>query len=266
MDADLRFVSLVPAQLSRLIDAFDGVPGSALDGAPGGGVGLLEAVRRFDRILIGGQAAPPHLIERSLELGLNVTRTYGSSETSGGCVYDGVPIGNAAARISSGQIELSGSMLAEGYLEDPAGTDPVSAGQAFTTEAGVRWYRTGDSGELIDGLLRVTGRLDSVIVSGGVKVSLAAVEDIVRGLSGLADAVVVAQKDGRWGEVPVVVATSPTALTPLREAVSAKLGKPAAPASVVVVEAIPQLASGKPDRIALAAMVATLVANRADRI
>ncbi len=238
MEAKLRFVSLVPAQLARLIDALDE------------GTALLEVVRRFDRILLGGQAAPAPLLERCLELGLNVTRTYGSTETSGGCVYDGVPIGNAAVRVVDGQIELSGSMLAEGYLGDP-----VATARAFIVDAERRWYRTGDTGEVDKGVLSVGGRLDGVIVSGGVKVSLTAVETVVRGIPGLADSVVVARHDDRWGEVPVVVTTTAVPLGTVRDAVAASLGKPAAPASVVVVAQIPRLATGKADRIAVRALI-----------
>lgn len=233
-----RYTSLVPAQLARLLDSTDD---------PDAG-DALEVLRRFDRILLGGQAAPPGLLAQALELGLNVTRTYGSSETSGGCVYDGVPIGTMAMRIVEGGIELAGPVLAEGYLGDEART-----ARAFHTEAGTRWYRTGDTGEIADGVLRVTGRLDDTIVSGGVKVALGAVERAVRSLPGLADAVVIRRADERWGEVPVVVTTASVPLEAVRAAVEAELGPAARPAALVVVDAIPLLESGKPDRARLAA-------------
>jgi len=235
MDHAQRYTSLVPAQLARLIDA---------DGA-------LAALRRFDRILVGGQATPVALIARSLELGLNVTRTYGSSETSGGCVYDGVPIGTTEARIVDGQIELSGPVLAEGYLGDPARTDA-----AFHTDRARRWYRTGDAGEIVDGVLRVVGRLDDVIISGGLKVSLGALERVVREVEGLGDAVVVSELSEQWGEVPVLVATVDYPLAELKPLVVEKLGRAAVPARIVVVERLPVLASGKPDRVAIRAAIA----------
>lgn len=221
-----RFTSLVPAQLQRLVSADS----------------TLEAVRRFDRILLGGQAAPVKLLAEALELGLNVSTTYGSSETSGGCVWDGIPIGDTAVRIQDGRVELSGSVLAEGYLDDPERT-----AEAFRDG----WYRTDDTGHLVDGVLSITGRADDVIVSGGVKVSLAAVELAVRGVPGLQDAVVVGAPHERWGEAPVVVATAEVPLGVLREA-TAGLGDGAAPARVVVVASIPMLATGKPDRLAAA--------------
>jgi len=235
MDHAQRYTSLVPAQLARLID----------DDA------ALGALRRFDRILVGGQATPVSLVARALELGLNVTRTYGSSETSGGCVYDGVPIGATEVRVVDGQIEIAGPVLAEGYLGDRERTDA-----AFRTDHATRWYRTGDSGELRDGVLHVVGRLDDVIVSGGLKVSLGALERLVREIDGLGDVVVVSEASEQWGEVPVLVATVDVTLEALKPAIVAALGRAAVPSRIVVLESLPLLASGKPDRLAIRARIA----------
>ncbi|MEO8908234.1 MAG: AMP-binding protein [Microbacteriaceae bacterium] len=242
LTGDERYVSLVPVQLARLVDA-------AADDAR-----LLGRLRRFDGILVGGQALRPALRERALELGLNVIRTYGSSETGGGCVYNGMPIGTTRARASDGLIELSGPVLAEGYLGDPARTDA-----AFHLERGIRWYRTGDLGSVdADGRVTVYGRADNVIISGGEKVLLDAVERRVREKPGFDGAVVVAADSAQWGQVPVVIveraggSDSSLSLAALRDHVTAALGRAAAPARVLTIERMPQLASGKPDRVALA--------------
>lgn len=227
----MRFTSLVPAQLSALI---------ATDAA-------LEALRSFSRILVGGQSTPQGLLAQALELGLNVTRSYGSSETSGGCVYDGIPFPDVTMRIVDGEVELGGPTLAEGYLGDEELT-----GRHFYTEGRARWYRTSDAGSITDGILLVTGRLDDVIISGGVKVSLGAIERVVTSLPGLLHAVVVARSHERWGEVPVVVSTVSVPLEDIRTIVGGVLGAEARPAELVVVESIPLLPSGKPDRKALA--------------
>ena len=163
--ARARFTSLVPVQLARLVQA-------AADDAA-----VADALRSFDRILLGGQAAPAGLVERAAALGAVVHRTYGSSETAGGCVYDGMPLPGVGVRIVDGEVQLSGAMLASGYLDDPERT-----AVAFTTDAdGTRWYRTGDLGELApDGRLRISGRADDVVISGGVKVALGEVERAVR--------------------------------------------------------------------------------------
>ena len=242
----LRFTSLVPAQLLRLLES----------------EAATDALRRFDRVLVGGQATPPSLVERSRELGIRLTRTYGSSETSGGCVYDGAPIGTTAIAIVDGEIELSGPVLADGYLADPARTE-----RAFVLRDGRRWYRTGDAGSVVAGILSVSGRLDDTIISGGLKVPLGEVEVIVRDLPGFATAVVIGATSDEWGEVPVVVteavvtgavdtgADAASALAAVRSAVSERLGRAAAPARIVVVDRLPLTASGKPDRLALRSAV-----------
>jgi O-succinylbenzoic acid--CoA ligase len=241
MTGDERYVSLVPVQLARLVDA-------AAGDAP-----LREVLLRFDGILVGGQALPSGLRERATRLGLALTRTYGSSETGGGCVYNGMPIGPVRARAVDGVLELAGPVLAEGYLGDPSRTDA-----AFHEADGQRWYRTGDLGSVAaDGRVTVLGRADNVIISGGEKVLLDAVERRVRELDGFADAVVVAADSAEWGQTPVVVvATARAELSDVREHVASALGRAAAPARVVTVERIPLLPSGKPDRVALRDVVA----------
>ncbi|KQX05336.1 MULTISPECIES: AMP-binding protein [unclassified Leifsonia] len=252
LTAPLRFTSLVPTQLARIVEA------------AGRDAAVLAAARSFTRILLGGQASPPALLERAAELGLAVTRTYGSSETSGGCVYDGVPIGSTRVAVRDGLVELAGPTLAMGYLGDD---DRTAA--AFVERDGCRWYRTGDLGELVAGAggtqrLRILGRADNVIISGGVKVSLDAVERAVRMLPGLENAVVVGVPHPRWGEVPAIAVAPPAGrptpthptLDDIRAAVGSALGVAARPAVLVELEALPQLSSGKPDRRAIAALIA----------
>ncbi len=230
----LRYTALVPAQLARLLDH----PEAA------------EALAGFRAVLVGGQATPAALLERAAGAGVRVIRTYGSSETSGGCVYDGRPTGAMTARVVEGELWLGGPTLAEGYL----GEEQLTA-ERFVTDAGERWYRTSDAGEVVEGVVRVHGRLDDVIVSGGVNVSLGAVERVVRELPGLDGAVVVRVPDATWGEVPVVVGTASVDLGAVRAAVADALGRAAAPARIVVVDALPMLPSGKPDRVAITARV-----------
>lgn len=237
------YTSLVPAQLQRLLDAAE------TDAT------VTDALRSFEAILIGGQALAPAIAERAHALGARIVRTYGSSETSGGCVYDGVPLDGVGVAVVEGEVRLSGPMLAEGYLGDPERTASV-----FPTAAdGTRWYRTGDGGEIVDGVLRVTGRLDNVIVSGGVNVSLDRVEAAVRGVAGLEEAVVVPVPDAEWGQGSAVVVPglSPddegAVLERVRAVVGAAVGAPARPARVVAVAELPTLSSGKPDRAALLA-------------
>lgn len=235
MTEKVRYTALVPAQLGRLLDEAD-----ANDE-------LREAIAGFSRILVGGQSTPAALIDRARAHGWRVTRTYGSSETCGGVVYDGRPIGQAMVRIVDGRVELGGPTIAEYYLGDPERTE-----RTFVEHDEHRWYRTDDAGELVDGVLRVTGRLDDTIVTGGLKVRLGDVERVVREQPGLSDAVVVAGHHPEWGEVPVVVTTARPDLAALRRAVGAVLPPEARPDRVMTVDALPTLPSGKPDRLAIA--------------
>lgn len=233
----LRFTALVPTQLHRLLDLAE------RDAA------ARDALRRFDGILVGGQATAPALRARTEELGARIVTTYGSSETCGGCVYDGEPVATTRVDIVNGQVELAGPTLAEGYLGDPAATDA-----AFAEHDGLRWYRTGDAGTVDDGLLTVTGRLDSVIISGGEKVSLDRIELIARDMAGLHDAVAVAARSDEWGERPIVFTTADTdaaTRAALKDALLAALGRAASGAVLAHIDAIPTLSSGKPDRRAL---------------
>ncbi|ODA90963.1 o-succinylbenzoate--CoA ligase [Leifsonia xyli subsp. xyli] len=259
LDHDLRYTSLVPVQLARLMDAIEG-----------GSRTVAEAVRRFDGILIGGQSLDPLLRQRAVTAGARILSTYGSSETAGGCVYDGAPIGTTVVREVAGMLEISGPSLAEGYLGEAERT-----AAAFHEQEGVRWYRTGDLGSVVDGRVRVRGRADNVIVSGGEKVLLDAVERVVRERPGYEAAVVVGAADAEWGQAPVVVVgggkrergvvigggaggsgRGPAVedmeggeeLTALRASVVRRLGRAAAPSRIVRVGELPRLGSGKPDR------------------
>ncbi|KQR86760.1 AMP-binding protein [Microbacterium sp. Leaf179] len=240
------YTSLVPAQLQRLLDAADTDPTVA------------KALRSFEAVLIGGQALAPTVRERAETAGVRIVRTYGSTETSGGCVYDGVPLDGVEVALVDGEVRLTGSMLADGYLGDPARTASVFP----SDDAGTRWYRTGDGGEVVDGVLSVTGRLDNVIVSGGVNVSLDRVEAAVRGIAGLESAVVVPVADATWGQGSAVVVPRPTPaadaelLERVRAVVADAVGAPARPSRLVVVDELPTLSSGKPDRAAVRARLA----------
>ncbi|MBW9092298.1 AMP-binding protein [Microbacterium jejuense] len=244
------YTSLVPAQLSKLLDAADHDPQ------------VLAALRSFERILVGGQALPAATLERAEAAGARIARTYGSTETSGGCVYDGVPLRGVQVRIVRGEVQISGPTLADGYLGDRESTDAV-----FLREPdGTRWYRTGDAGLFEDGVLRVRGRIDNVIVSGGINISLDRVERIVRSVPGLDTAVVVGVPDERWGEASVIVASRGEALRrseavqldEARAAVQAEIGPHARPTRLVLVDELATLPSGKPDREAIRRAVAAL--------
>ncbi|HWL02636.1 MAG TPA: AMP-binding protein [Microbacteriaceae bacterium] len=229
------YTSLVPIQLQRLLDS---VPG-------------LDALRTSSRILLGGQAPDPALLIRARQEGLPVTVTYGATETCGGVLWDGRPIGDAAFAVVDGVVHLRGSSLADGYLDDPELT-----AEAFPVIDGVRWHRTRDHGEVRGDRLAILGRIDDIVVSGGVKVSLTEVEFAAR-RAGAADAIAVAVQRQGWGQAPAIVTTAAIDENAVREQIGAMLGPEARPVAFAIVDAIPLLPSGKPDRAAAAALLRT---------
>lgn len=243
------YTSLVPAQLSTLLHAAGDAP-------------VRAALQAYRAILVGGQALPEPLRDRAANLGVRLVRTYGSTETSGGCVYDGVPLDTVAVRTVDGELRIAGPMLADGYLAD----GELTAKNFSHDEHGIRWYRTGDLGLVEDGLVRVHGRADNVIVSGGINISLDRVESLVRRVPGLTGAVVVGVPDERWGEASVIVAargetlrrSEAEQLAHARDIVGDALGKHARPTRLILVDALEVLASGKPDREAIRRAVVEL--------
>lgn len=220
-------VSLVPTQLLRLLDA---------------GVEL----RRFRAVLLGGAAAPPSLLSRARDAGVRVVTTYGMSETAGGCVYDGRPLDDVEARVDGdGRVLLRGPVLMTGYRLRPELTrDALVDG----------WLRTADLGSIDDGLLTVHGRVDDVIVTGGENVVATAVAALLAAHPGVADVAVTGLPDEEWGQRVVAVVVPKAAAPSLREMrawVAARAPGSHAPRAMVVVDAIPRLSSGKPDRLAV---------------
>lgn len=228
LPGERRYASLVPTQVHRIVES--------------GSVGVLEAL---DALLIGGAAVSPDLLARLG--GVSVVRTYGMSETSGGCVYDGVPLDGVQIRLDErGQVLLAGPMLFDGYA-DPAATAAVLRDG---------WFMTADLGELVEGRLRITGRADDVVISGGVNISLPAVTDALRRLDEVGDVVVLGLDDPEWGArvvafvVPAdAVCLDALRIDQLRDAV-AESGLPRtwAPRDVRLMDELPLLPGGKVDR------------------
>jgi O-succinylbenzoic acid--CoA ligase len=221
------YLSLVPTQLVRLLE----VPAA------------VRALLSFDAVLVGGSAFDRSLRARAEQAGVTVVSTYGMSETCGGCVYDGLPLDGVEIRIDDGRVLLRGSMLFEGYDGDPA----------LTAEA-LRdgWLVTHDLGRIgADGRLRITGRDDDMITTGGVKVPAAAVVARIREHPSVFSAEVLGVPDEQWGERVVAFVVGAVPLEELRAWVSEECPRAWAPQQVVRLGEVPLLSNGKVDRLQL---------------
>lgn len=219
-----RYLSLVPTQLVRRIED--------------------PSLRTYDAVLVGGGPLDPGQRARAEAAGVRIVQTYGMSETCGGCVYDGFPLDGVAVKIDAqGEVRISGPVLFDGYQDDPGLT-------AATLQGG--WLRTNDLGLIDhDGRLRITGRDDDVIISGGVKVPASAVATMLGGHPAVTEVEVVGVPDPEWGERTVAVLVGQAPLEELRDLVTPRSW---APQSVVVVDRLPLLANGKIDRQAVRAL------------
>jgi O-succinylbenzoic acid--CoA ligase len=229
------YLSLVPTQLNRgLADPV-----------------LTAALTRVDAIVLGGAPASADLLGRAASAGVRVVTSYGMSETCGGCVYDGVPLPGVRvslvdqAQPDQGRIVLAGPMAFSGYRLRPDLTEQTLIG------GGVR---TGDRGRLVDGRLQVLGRYDDVIISGGLKIDLAAVERAARDWPALAgrEIVIIGLPHADWGTELVAVLEAQGPATPtlpqLTEYLQGRVARHERPKKLIMISDLPRTSSGKVDR------------------
>lgn len=277
-----RFISLVPTQVHKLLEA--------AEASPALGSEIYDALGQFTGILLGGAPASASLLTAARELGLNVVTTYGSAETAGGCVYSGTALPGVRLRVvpedagladspvvagaeAAGRIWLGGEHLASGYLGDSART----ASHFFVDADGCRWYRTDDYGSLVppapntseDGgapALSVLGRSDDVIITGGVKVSSHAVAAVLESHPAVREAAVAGVPDARWGAAVIAAVTlrnlpehygadAAETAGQLQQLCGARLGAAGVPKVVRIVPDFPATSTGKPDRLAIYSML-----------
>jgi len=228
LDHEFTAVSMVPTQLLRLLD----------DDA------AIAALQSYSAILVGGSAIPDRITDAAVQHGLNLYKTYGMSETCGGCIYDGTPLPGVTVDTvphnGLDRLRITGPMVAAGYFDDPGLT---------ATHFDNGSYLTDDYGSITDGVVQVAGRLDDVINTGGVKVSAAQVQKVLQ--RWVPQAFVTGLPDPHWGQRVSAVITGDVAPEVLADAVRAALGAAAVPKTWLRVDALPMLENGKPDRITL---------------
>ncbi|MBB4852867.1 O-succinylbenzoic acid--CoA ligase [Mycobacteroides chelonae] len=225
-----RYISLVATQLVKALQD----PAAS------------EALASFDAVLLGGGPLPAAVAIKAAQARVPVVRTYGMSETCGGCVYDGVALSGVQVRIGTeGRISLGGATVAAGYRNMP--------GHKAFAEPG--WFHTEDFGEFQDGRLRVLGRLDEAISTGGLTVTPQVVEAALGTHPLVAESAVFGVPDDRLGQrVAVAVVPAPEGaptLDDLREHVTAMLDGTAAPRELHLLDELPRRGIGKLDRRAL---------------
>lgn len=246
------YTSLVPTQLDRILENNQ----------------ATAMLKEFQCILVGGAAVRPGLIRALVEDGVNIVESYGSSETAGGVTYDGRPIPGAHIHIEdpdhngAGTVVVAGPMVATGYLNMPDSKD-FHNGSYYTSDVGVF---------LSDATLRILGRADGAVNTGGYKVLPEGVEGAIhRFIPGVATAVAVGVEDAELGQAihaliqfsgslnAVTEEADPVEITPeVRDLLRGSVARHLIPKRVWRVNEIPLIGPGKVDRRGVADWVIRL--------
>jgi O-succinylbenzoic acid--CoA ligase len=228
---NVDFTAVVPTQIF-----------SALNGDQN----LLAHLQAAKKVLVGGAALDETLYQSAINAGISITRTYGMSETSGGCVYEGLPLGETQVRISNdGFIEITGPTLASGYLNSP---------DAWNAKIDHKWFKTSDLGHIDSaGVLTVIGRGDDLYISGGEKVSLSKVSQTLVERYSQNQWHVLAVDDLKWGQrlVIAVAAINPPSQEEITELLINEFGAAAKPKQYLVFAEFPVMGIGKINGVAI---------------
>ena len=228
-------------------------------------------------LISGGAPCPRTLGDRVREAGISFREGYGLTECGPNCfaITDeealrrpgavGWPSpflemrllagdsGSEAEVGEPGELLLRGPQMFGGYFNDPIRTAEVIDAES--------WLHTGDLAiRDADGAYRICGRKKDMFISGGENVYPGEVEAALAECPGVGEAVVVGVPDVKWGEVGRAFVVRRAAVDLTADAIITHARKRLAgykvPKSVVLVDDLPRLGSGKPDRRALAAAAA----------
>ncbi|WP_242467274.1 AMP-binding protein [Thiocapsa imhoffii] len=239
-------VSLVPVMLDRLLAI----------GAP------PPASLRV--VLIGGQALSTRLARRALAAGWPLYPTYGMTETGAqiatsatsltqipeagriGPLLPGVEIDHPGTGDEPKPIRIRGPMLMAGYA-NPA----RRPGQGLLGD----WFATSDLGWVDqDGTLTVVGRVDEIVLIGGQKIALPRIAEQVLRAPGVQELEIVGLDDSVWGCRLVVVYAGTIDEARLAAWCKQQLAGAERPRAFKRIAALPRLATGKHDRVAIRAL------------
>lgn len=245
-------VSLVGAALARLLDVNpSGPPAPSLK-----------------TTLIGGGPVSPDLMKRARSVSLPALLTYGLTEATSQVTTEplaspdgrtaGPPLVGINVRVvdesgaplpmgGEGEIEVRGPTVMRGYFSDETATRASLRGG---------WLRTFDIGSLDErGRLIVLARRTDLILSGGENVYPAEVERVLASHPGIGAVAVIAEPDSTWGQVPIA-GFVPRGNAPSAEELDrfcrSRLAGFKVPKRFVKLDALPQNATGKLDRVAVA--------------
>ena len=217
------YTAIVPTQLFRALN---------------GDQRLLNHLKSAQAVLVGGAALSLALRNQAELAGIKVITTYGMTETSGGCVYDGTALDGVEIAIRNGKICIKGPVLAS------------------SLELNEGWFQTSDLGEYENDRLVVIGRSDDIIISGGENLSLNAVENSLSLAFPDTQFAAFAVEDPQWGQSLQLAVVGTISDAQIAAHLEKDLGEFAKPKGIHRMTSLPLLGIGKIDRKSLAKGVA----------
>ncbi|MFJ8472832.1 amino acid adenylation domain-containing protein [Kitasatospora sp. NPDC094011] len=231
-------------------------------------------------VLCGGEALPGDTAEALIARSRAVWNLYGPTETTiwsaasrlraGERVTIGSPIANTRFHVLdgsrrpvpdgvAGELYIGGDGVADGYLGRPELTAERFLPDPSDQDPAARRYRTGDLvRRLPDGRIEYLGRIDSQVKVRGFRVELEEIEETLRGLDGVREAVVVARGQGAGSHTLLACyVLADGAAEPTRARLGAWLPDHMVPDALVRVAGFPRTLNEKVDRATLAALPLT---------
>jgi O-succinylbenzoic acid--CoA ligase len=225
------FTSIVPTHLFRALNA---------------DAHLLKHLVDAKAVLVGGAALSDALRQQAAAAGINIVTTYGMSETSGGCVYNGEALDGVEVKImDDDRIAIKGTVLAKRYINDES---------LWNEQMRDDWFLTSDFGRIEDGKLIVEGRVDDVLIVGGVNLSIAAIERFVQNRYPALTFAAFGVKSAQWGDsLHLAIAGDVLAdENHITEFLIEGFGPEAKPRGFLYIPELPLIGIGKVDRMKLA--------------
>ena len=213
------FTAIVPTQLFRALNGDDH---------------LLKHLQGAQKVLVGGAALSNAIRNQATAAGVNVVTTYGMSETSGGCVYNGEILEGTEVEVRGGSIFIRGNVL------------------ALNLDLTDGWFESNDLGEFVGDKLVVIGRADDVIISGGENLSLNNVENILNESFPDIQFAAFCVEDPQWGQSLHIAVVGEIDRDSVISLLERKIGAFAKPKGIHSVNSLPLLGIGKVDRKRLA--------------
>ena len=219
------FTAIVPTQLFRALN---------------GDENLLDHLKSAKAVLVGGAALTSELRLKAEGVGITVIETYGSTETSGGCVYNGTPLEGVEVAVGGdNRIAIKGKMVARDLVDENG------------------WYFTSDAGHFHDGKLVIDGRVDDIVISGGENISLSAIDRVLAQSYPDIQSASFAVADPEWGQAIhiALVGSDPSQESAIQELLSRELGAAAKGKGFHHINELPLIGIGKVDKRALARQI-----------